>query len=95
MLRGTGAYGTHHVATRNPNELMAHDMSGNVHEWCQDWFGDYSSSSQVDPTGPTSGSTRVYRGGSWYFDEWFSRVSFRNGAVATYRSYGIGLRLAL
>ena len=95
QLRGTGAYGTHPVATRNPNELMLYDMSGNVHEWCQDWFGNYSTGAQTNPTGPVSGTNRVYRGGSWYFDEWFCRVSFRNGVVPTYRSYGIGLRLAL
>ena len=95
QVRGTGAYGTHPVATRNPNELMLYDMSGNVHEWCQDWFGDYSSGALTDPAGPVSGTSRVYRSGAWYFDEWFCRVSFRNGVVPTYRSYGIGLRLAL
>lgn len=95
QLRGTGAYGTHNVATRNPNELELFDMSGNVHEWCQDWFGGYSTDAQNNPTGPASGTNRVYRGGSWYFDEWFCRVSFRNGVTPTYRSYGIGLRLAL
>ena len=95
QLRGTGSYGTHPVATRSPNELMLFDMSGNVHEWCQDWFGDYSADAQANPTGPATGTSRVYRGGSWYFDEWFCRVSFRNGVVPTYRSYGIGLRLAL
>ncbi|MBQ9576260.1 MAG: SUMF1/EgtB/PvdO family nonheme iron enzyme [Muribaculaceae bacterium] len=95
QLRGPGSYGPHDVATRNPNELMLFDMSGNVHEWCEDWFGDYDAEAQVDPEGPATGTTRVYRGGSWYFDEWFCRVSFRNGVIPTYRSYGIGLRLAL
>ena len=94
-LRGTGYYGTHPVATRLPNELMLHDMSGNVHEWCQDWYGDYSSEAVTDPTGPAGGTGRVYRGGSWYFDEWFCRVSFRNQFSPTYRSYGIGMRLAM
>ena len=95
MLKGTGSYGTHYVATRNFNELELFDMSGNVHEWCQDWFGPYSTDAQTDPTGPTTGANRVYRGGSWYFDEWFCRVSFRNGQTPSYRSYGIGMRLAL
>ena len=95
VLRGSGAYGTHAVATRMCNELMLFDMSGNVHEWCQDWYGGYSSESQVNPAGAVLGTERVYRGGSWYFDEWFCRVSFRNGVAPGYMSYGIGLRLAL
>ena len=95
QLRGPGHYGTHDVAMLDANELMINDMSGNVHEWCNDWFGDYGREAQVDPTGPAGGTSRVYRGGSWYFDEWFCRVSFRNGLAPTYRSYGIGLRLAL
>ncbi|MBR7012721.1 MAG: SUMF1/EgtB/PvdO family nonheme iron enzyme [Muribaculaceae bacterium] len=94
-LRGTGYYGTHAVSTREPNELQLYDMSGNVHEWCQDRYGDYTSAAQVDPTGPSTGTTRVYRGGNWYFDDWFCRVSFRNGLSPTTSNYGIGLRLAL
>lgn len=94
-FKGTGVYGTHTVATRTCNELMLYDMSGNVHEWCNDWYANYESANQTNPTGPSTGTNKVYRGGSWYFDEWFSRVSFRNSVSPSYRSYGIGLRLAL
>ena len=96
-LRGTGNgwHGTHPVATRMPNELNLFDMSGNVHEWTEDWYGSYTSEAQINPTGPATGTTCVYRGGNWYFDEWFCRVSFRNSVEPTYRSHGIGLRLAL
>jgi len=93
--RGSGYYGTHEVATRNPNELQIYDMSGNVHEWCQDRYGDYSSGEQMDPTGPATGTNRVYRGGNWLLDDWFCRVSFRNGLSPSNSNYGIGLRLAL
>ena len=57
-------YKTHPVGQKKPNELGIYDMSGNVYELCSDWYGSYSSSSQTNPTGPKSGSRRVYRGGS-------------------------------
>ena len=58
---------THPVGEKKPNAWGLYDMHGNVWEWCQDWHGDYPSGSATDPTGATSGSLRVFRGGSWYY----------------------------
>jgi formylglycine-generating enzyme required for sulfatase activity len=68
---------THPVGQKQPNAWGLYDMHGNVWEWVQDWYGNYSSAEQVDPTGPSSGTDRVLRGGSWYNRAEYSRVSFR------------------
>lgn len=89
------SYKTHDVATKAPNELGIYDMSGNVMEWCQDWLGSYSSEAQTNPTGPTSGSYRVIRGGSWYDGRGNCRVAYRYRYNASSAYYNLGLRLAL
>jgi formylglycine-generating enzyme required for sulfatase activity len=86
---------TNPVGTKAPNEFGIYDMSGNVGEWVGDWYGDYGSDAQTNPTGPSTGSLRVNRGGSWYSEGKFCRVSTRGGGKPSLRSNDLGFRLVV
>ncbi|TAE92057.1 MAG: formylglycine-generating enzyme family protein [Verrucomicrobia bacterium] len=84
---------THPVGTKKSNEWGLYDMHGNVWEWCQDWYDDQLAGG-VDPRGPTSGATRVIRGGSWSYFAFFCRAADRNYDPPSYADNGLGFRVA-
>ena len=86
---------THQVGLKKPNELGLYDMTGNVCEWCQDWYGAYTNLSITNPTGPVSGSERVCRGGGWSTDGLDCCSSIRCSFMPDYSYSDLGLRLVL
>lgn len=84
---------THTVGTKAANELGTFDMTGNVSEWVWDIYGGYPSGNQTNPTGPVSGSYRVLRGGSCYYDASNCTVSYRFNVNATSTASGVGFRV--
>ena len=93
LSSGAAGYGTHEVGKKAANTLGIYDMSGNVCEWCYDYYGTVSTGSETDPTGAASGSVRVNRGGSWYSSAKNASVSYRSSIGPSYRYGYLGFRL--
>jgi formylglycine-generating enzyme len=92
---GNSSVRTHPVGQKKPNELGLYDMSGNVWEWCSDWYHPkyYSESLAVNPEGPPEGTFRVMRGGSWFHDSSGLRVTDRDRSNPSFRQGFVGFRI--
>jgi len=86
---------THNAASKLPNTNSLYDMSGNVWEMCNDWFGTYGSAAQSDPSGPGSGTAKIIRGGCWSRDSTYLRSAARLAVNPGARSNDVGFRVCV
>ncbi|HNY13210.1 MAG TPA: formylglycine-generating enzyme family protein [Candidatus Wallbacteria bacterium] len=86
---------THPAGLKSPNAFGLYDMSGNVREWCGDYYGKYADRAVTDPSGPTTGTLRIFRGGGWCDPAWGCRSAYRDPGAPSDRGVHIGFRLAL
>jgi formylglycine-generating enzyme required for sulfatase activity len=86
---------THPVGQKKPNAWGLYDMHGNVWEWCADWYGSYPTGAVTDPQGAASGTSRVLRGGSWFYNPSDCRSANRNGLTPDFRIINLGLRVVV
>lgn len=90
---GNSNYRTHPVGKKKANELGIYDMSGNIWEWCWDWYGEYDAQPETNPRGPESGTRAVLRGGSFYYYDIYCRTAGRYRVQRGYANLYNGLRL--